>query len=39
MYSWEDIANRTEVVYRRVMETEEMDLWTRIMRYAGAEGL
>ncbi|EIM85477.1 glycosyltransferase family 4 protein [Stereum hirsutum FP-91666 SS1] len=31
-YDWAHIARRTEVVYRNVLQSEEMGVWTRIMR-------
>ncbi|KAF8581261.1 glycosyltransferase family 4 protein [Ramaria rubella] len=31
-YDWAHVAERTEVVYRTVLETEPRDLWTRMRR-------
>ena len=33
-YDWARVAERTEVVYRGVLETPPYPLWTRIQRYA-----
>ena len=33
-YNWEHVSERTEVVYRSVLGTEPIDLWTRMLRYA-----
>lgn len=35
-YDWARVAERTEVVYRGVIQTPPYPLWTRIQRYAYA---
>jgi len=34
-YNWEDVAERTENVYRAIKETEPIDLYTRMRRCLG----
>ena len=32
-YHWDDVAERVEKVYEKVLNTEPYDFWTRLRRY------
>lgn len=38
MYAWSDIAQRTEVVYQRAMESDRKDTFERLTRYVPSWG-
>lgn len=32
-YNWYQVTERTEVVYHSILDSEPIDLWTRMQRY------